>query len=277
VSTVAARLGIDPDALKPERRTLLVLALLVNTEILLTVGYLLVSDAIITQPRYLVYPWLWVNAAVLAVWRTDRPRSTDGRLRYQALAVAGVYGLVLAVAGGLVGLQPGLFEVLAGDGHLHGAVFGAGLAGLSLPLGSLLSAGAGVSASLPSLGVPVLHTGTEAAGFVVHLSLPPGMGPAVLYQGAVLRLVLLPYEVVGYAALSYLVYVGVLESAGSTVSGVVGLFSCVSCAWPVVGAVVTTLFGSGSAVALAATTWPYDLSTLVFLSAVGLLYWRPSW
>lgn len=237
--TLASRLELN--RLRPDRQTVLVVALLLNTQLLLTFGYVVLSDVIVTAPRYLLYPWLWIDAALLAVWKTAVP-DVDATTRRRSLAVAGAYALVLSVAGGLVGLQPGLLDGLLGSGAVHAQTNGYHLAGVSLELG-----------------------------------LPPGMGPALLYQGAFLRLALLPYEVIGYAALTFLVYVGIAETAGSTLSGVLGLFSCVSCAWPVFGAVVTTLFGGGSALAMAATAWPYDLSALVFVSAVALLYWRPTW
>jgi hypothetical protein len=106
--------------------------------------------------------------------------------------------------------------------------------------------------------------------------LPPGWGPAVLYQGAVVNLVLMPARVVGYLALTYLVYATVVDAAQAAVSGVVGLLSCVSCTWPVLGSFLTGVFGAGSAVAGLATSYSYDISTAVFLVTVLLLAWRPT-
>jgi hypothetical protein len=117
---------------------------------------------------------------------------------------------------------------------------------------------------------------THATGARIAWELPPGWGPAVLYGGGLVRLALIPYKLAGYAALAYLVYATVLDTAGSAVSGVVGLFSCVSCTWPIVGTVVSGIFGGTSAIAAVATSESYGLSTLVFVSAVGLLYYRPS-
>lgn len=221
--------------LRPDRTTLLVAGLLVNTQIAITLAYLLISDAIITQPRYLIYPWLWIDAALLAVWKTD-PAPAPTATRRVGIAIAGGYFLLLAIAAGLVG-----------------------------PTGGIVATLTGTAGPAP-----------EATGWSIHW-LPPGSGPALLYQGTAVRTALLPYEVIGYVGLAYLVYAGVLEAAGSTLSGLVGVFSCVSCAWPVVGGAVTTIFGGGSAIAIAATTWPHDVSTIVFLSAVGVLYWHPSW
>lgn len=116
--------------------------------------------------------------------------------------------------------------------------------------------------------------GTGAAG--VNWLLPPGYSPRLFYDGGLLSLTLAPYKVVGYCALAYLVYVTVLDAAGTALSGVVGLFSCISCTWPVIGTIAAGVFGSSSALATAAMNQAYPLSTLVFLSAVALLWWRPS-
>ncbi len=107
--------------------------------------------------------------------------------------------------------------------------------------------------------------------------LPPGWGPAVLFADFGVVMALMPYKLVGYVALAYLVYAVLLETAGSALHGVVGLFSCVSCTWPILATVLSGVFGAGSAVASVATGQPYGVSTLVFLSAVALLVWRPSW
>lgn len=106
-------------------------------------------------------------------------------------------------------------------------------------------------------------------------TMPPGWAPALLYSGAWLNLALLPFKVIGYLALAYLVAVTVLDAAGSAVAGVVGVFSCVSCTWPILGTVISGVFGGASAVAGVAMAEPYGASTLVFLTAVGLLAWRP--
>jgi hypothetical protein len=114
------------------------------------------------------------------------------------------------------------------------------------------------------------------AGIDLRLfSIPPGWGPAILYNGAFLSVVLLPYKVLGYAALTYLVYATVIDAAGSAVSGLLGLLSCVSCSWPILATLVTGVAGSGTALAGAAYSQSYGLSTLVFVVTVALLYWRP--
>lgn len=110
---------------------------------------------------------------------------------------------------------------------------------------------------------------------VVTWALPPGWAPAVLYNGMGVGVTLLPYKVVGYVALAYLVYATVLDAAGAAVSGVLGLLSCVSCTWPVLASLVSGLLGSGTALAGAVYAQSYGLSTVVFVVTVALLYWRP--
>jgi hypothetical protein len=118
-------------------------------------------------------------------------------------------------------------------------------------------------------GMPSMATGLEVSLY----TLPPGFSPAVSYLGPVLSVSLLPYKVVGYLALSYLVYATVVDAAGSAVSGLLGLLSCVSCTWPVLASLASGLIGG--AVAGTVYSLSYDLSTVVFVLTVGLLYWRP--
>ncbi|MFC4356770.1 hypothetical protein ACFO0N_02275 [Halobium salinum] len=124
-------------------------------------------------------------------------------------------------------------------------------------------------------GLVVLPGPGSVPGFRVAI-LPPGWGPAPVFTTDVVNLVLMPARVVGYLALAYLVYATVVDAAGAAVSGVVGLLSCVSCSWPVLAGVATTLFGSSGALASATMALSYDLSTAVFLVTVALLSYRPS-
>lgn len=111
---------------------------------------------------------------------------------------------------------------------------------------------------------------------VVVTALPPGWGPAVIYGGTAVQFALLPFKLVGYATLAYLVYATVVEAASSVVGGVLGLFSCVSCTLPVIAGVLSGFIGGTSAVAAAATGQTYGLSTVVFVVTVVLLVWRPT-
>jgi hypothetical protein len=203
-----------------DHRGLVVAAgVLVACELLLLGAYFAVSTRTVLAPRYVLYPFVWIDVAVLAVLAVDRPRAT-GRRRLGALAVAVGYFLLVASLDGTVGVGTG-------------------------------------------------------SGALRILPLSPGWGPALLYDGVV-RLALLPFKVVGYAVLAYLVYRLVADVAGSgIVGGAVGLFSCVSCTLPLAAAVVSGLVGG--TVGLTATgAWSYDLSTLAFVVSVGLLAWRPT-
>lgn len=204
----------------PDRTTALWAALLIHLEVLLVAVFLFATDVTITAPRFLVYPFIWINLGIWAV-TTVTPPPTPPRTRRTGIAIGIGYFVLLAVVGGLIGFDP------------------------------------------------VEH------GFRIAWELPPGWGPAILYQGDLLRVALVPYKLIGYLALAYLVYTLVLDAAGSALTGLVGLFSCVSCTWPVLGTVISGLFGSSSVVAAVATNQPYGLSTFVFVTAVGLLVWRP--
>ncbi len=94
--------------------------------------------------------------------------------------------------------------------------------------------------------------------------------------GAGLQVTLVPFRVVGYLALSYLVYVTVLDAAGAVLSGALGLFSCVSCVFPVFVSLSSGVFGGSSAVVGAVMAYSTDLSTAVFLVALALLHYRPT-
>ncbi|MHB9285789.1 hypothetical protein ACKVMT_01960 [Halobacteriales archaeon Cl-PHB] len=140
-----------------------------------------------------------------------------------------------------------------------------------------LGLAAGYFAILAVVGGLAGPGGSTATGLRFAVTgLPPGWGPALLYDGALLDVSLLPYKVVGYLALSYLVYVTVRDAAGALVGGIVGLLSCVSCTFPVIAAVITGVAGSGTVVASAVYANSYVLSTLAFGVTVGLLAWRPA-
>jgi hypothetical protein len=110
---------------------------------------------------------------------------------------------------------------------------------------------------------------------IVWATVPQGWGPALTYAGEYVSAALIPYRVVGYLALSYLVYATVLDATRSAVTGLLGMLSCVSCSWPVLLSLAAGVAESGSGVAAAVTTGAYGLSTLVFVATVALLYWRP--
>jgi hypothetical protein len=209
----------------PSTRSLGLAAAILWLETVVVGWYVLYEPVRITDPMVLVYPLVWINASLLALWVTDTPDATR-RYRWLGGALGVGYFLVLAYVGGLI-------QIHALHGHSH------------------------------------------AFGFSVTWPLPPGWGPTLLFSGDAVGVVITPYKVLGYATLAYLVYVTVLETAGSVWAGAVGLFSCVSCTWPVLGTVLAGTLGSSAAVVVFASEEPYTASTLVFLSAVALLVWRP--
>jgi hypothetical protein len=125
-------------------------------------------------------------------------------------------------------------------------------------------------------GLYGLGLGSMATGFRVSVSLPPGWGPALLYGGEHIRLVFLPFKVIGYLTLSYLIYVTVLDTATSAAAGLLGLFSCISCTLPLIAAMVGGIIGGGGVLIAAASAQSYPLSTAVFVVTVLLLLWRPT-
>jgi len=210
----------------PPARSLGIAAAILWLETVVVGWYVLYEPVRITDPLVLVFPLVWINASLLALWLADAP-DASGRLRWLGALLGVGYFLVLAYVGGLIQIH-----ALHG-GHSH------------------------------------------AFGLSVTWPLPPGWGPTLLVSGDILGVAITPYKVLGYATLAYLVYVTVLETAGSLWASAVGLFSCVSCTWPVLGTVLAGTLGGSAAVVVFATEQPYAASTLVFLSAVGLLLWRP--
>lgn len=118
------------------------------------------------------------------------------------------------------------------------------------------------------------HSHPGQNGFSVFTALPPGWGPTVVYEHAAFTLTLVPYKLVGYLALTYLVYTALLDTVTAAVSGAVGLLTCVSCSWPVFASLIAGLAGGGAATQ-AVYTYSLDLSTAAFVVAVAVLLWRP--
>jgi len=124
-------------------------------------------------------------------------------------------------------------------------------------------------------GVVGAGIGEAATGFRIAW-LPFGFGPAALYSGAVVTINLIPIYLVGYGALAYLVYDTVIEASGSAAAGLLGLFSCVSCSWPIIVSLASAVTGGSSILVASALQVSYGLSTAVFVLTAALLYWRPS-
>lgn len=115
---------------------------------------------------------------------------------------------------------------------------------------------------------PHLPTGLDVS------MLTPGLGPVVAYNGPFVRFTLVPFLVVGYVTLAYLVYATLLDAAGSAIGGVLGLFSCLSCVWPLIAPIFVGVFGS-AATATVVSLQSHVAGTAIFVVTVALLYWRP--
>ena len=186
-------------------------------EAALLVSYFGLTSATVTSLGYVLAPFVWIDAALWAVWRTDPPTAPRRRRLVAGVAATGYLLLLLAVTG-------------------------------------LLGGGSGAAVVWVELG----------GG-------SPGWGPVVRYGGALFSFTLVPFKVVGYLALAYLVYAAALEAAAAALSGVVGLASCVSCGFSVVLSLVAGATGGSTAAVGAVYAASVEVSTAAFLLAVGLL------
>lgn len=138
-----------------------------------------------------------------------------------------------------------------------------------------LAVGVGIAYFLLLGGLGGLYTfGGAGLGFRLAW-LAPGWGPVAIYSGSAVTMSLFPYKLIGYTSLAYLVTATILDTAKSGLAGLVGLFSCVSCSWPLAAMVFTGVFGSASTAVAVAQNEPYGLSSVVFVASVALLVWRP--
>lgn len=133
-------------------------------------------------------------------------------------------------------------------------------------LSNMFAPGAAFGSNTPALGFD----------FVMYGPQPPGWTPHILYNGELIHVSLMPPYVVGFAALTYLVYSTLLDAASLATVGLVGLFSCISCTMPLVAAVVTGAVGASSGALLTAVApVAYEGGMVLFVVTVALLYWRP--
>ncbi|MEE6209430.1 hypothetical protein U3A55_04545 [Salarchaeum sp. III] len=203
-------------------QTLAAWAVVVWSELTLVVFYVATTPGWVTEPRYVVYPFVWINLGLLAVVHTRqwvRARDPERRTRLAAGLLAGGYFVVLAAVGGL------LF--------------------------------------LPVINPP--HAGTA---FSVSWVMP-GWGPIVTARALGVQLTLVPFKLIGYLALSYVLYARLLDATRLVASAVLGLFSCVGCTM----SLLVPLLGASTFAGATAYTW--DASTLVYVVALATLYWSP--
>lgn len=181
-------------------------------------AYLLGVETAVTAPRYLLYPFVWINVGMWAVIHAE-PEPGSGRHRLAAAGVATTYLLAMLVVAGFLG------------------------------------------------------TGNEAMTGWRFVSAPPGWGPMIAYQSPLVRLYLVPFQVIGYASLAYLLYCAMLRASRDALPGALGLVSCVGCTWSVVAPLLAGSLGGVSAIGATVYSLSYDLTTVVFLVTVALLYW----
>ncbi|QLG28236.1 hypothetical protein HUG10_12040 [Halorarum halophilum] len=116
------------------------------------------------------------------------------------------------------------------------------------------------------------HAHSHIHGLQIGMA-APGWGPRVAYVTHAFHVYFVPYRVIGFLALAYLVYATVVDATGAALSGALGLASCVGCTFPIFASLAAGVVGPS--VAATVTDLSVDLSTAVFLAAVALLVVRP--
>jgi hypothetical protein len=114
----------------------------------------------------------------------------------------------------------------------------------------------------------LLGTPAGPSGVSVHFALP-GWGPAMVYTGSVLTVIVVPFLLAGYATLGVLAASAIQATLQTTAAGLLGLFACVSCTAPLLAGLAGSL-GAGS-VATTISTAQYPLATAAFLLSAGSL------
>ena len=112
--------------------------------------------------------------------------------------------------------------------------------------------------------------GTTTGGFPLRVhAAPPGWGPILLYDNGLFHLSIVPFKLVTYFALGYVIYVLVAAHQGSIRAAALGVASCVSCTGPLVAAVIGAIGGTQATTAVA--TAGYDIATVAVVATFGLL------
>ncbi|MEF8840019.1 MAG: hypothetical protein V5A62_00130 [Haloarculaceae archaeon] len=217
---VVRAFGLRPHL--PDRR---VWSTLLALEALWVTGHFVLTPATVTDLRYVLYPFVWINAGLYAVWRVRPGPAGDGLRRLADFAGAG-YFLALAWLSGLLAVY--------GPDHAHDH----------------------------------LH------GWQVTVA-TPGWGPRIAYVGSWLHAYFVPYRVVGYLALAYLLAVAVRDLSARTATGVLGVATCLGCSFPLLLSLAGSVGLGGSAGLATVSAVSLDLSTAAFLLAVAVLVRRP--
>jgi len=116
---------------------------------------------------------------------------------------------------------------------------------------------------------------TGELGFGLEVGRSLGWGPIIYYSGEWVGARLIPYQIIGYASLSYLVYVTVLDATRSAGAGTLGLILCPGCA----AAAFVPAFGGIAGLSAALSLflqYSYEIGTVMFVVAMGWLYYQPS-
>jgi len=112
--------------------------------------------------------------------------------------------------------------------------------------------------------------GATTGGFPLRVhAAPPGWGPIILYDSGLLRLSIVPFKLIAYLALGYVIYALVAAHRGSVRAAALGVVSCVSCTGPLLVAVVGAIGGAQATTAVA--TAGYDIATAALVATFGLL------
>jgi hypothetical protein len=125
------------------------------------------------------------------------------------------------------------------------------------------------------LGPSTSHFGqlTGPSGFGMTWGRSLGWSPVFVYTGDLITVSLIPYQAVGLFALAYLVYDALLDLSQSAIGGIVGIVACPACVSPLF-AVLLAGGLSGSSTMLLLGAYGYEIATVLFLVAVGILYHR---
>lgn len=112
--------------------------------------------------------------------------------------------------------------------------------------------------------------GATTGGFPLRVhAAPPGWGPIIRYDSGLLRLSIVPFKLIAYLALGYVIYALVAAHRGSIRAAALGVVSCVSCTGPLLVAVIGAIGGTQATTAVA--TAGYDIATVALVATFGLL------